>query len=595
MPWEGLERPPRRWQAEALPALLTALDEGTRGIVVACTGAGKSVLMAELVREVLKGPRSGPIVVTAPTQRLVRQLGATLAARVGVLGVGLFFADEKVADRPVIVACNASAGALAAQVRSCHLWIADEAHRSEATELVRAVEALAPARSLGFTATPFRAVRAEKLRFFAQVLWRYSLRDALADGVVVPWRTVPWTGGEMDLADALAAQIKRHTEGPGAINARSIAEAELLAERLRGHGLAVEAVHSQLAAAEQDERLGRLERGELRAVTYPSLLQEGVDLPWLRWLGLARRVTSAVRIVQELGRAIRAAPGKAEAVILDMHGIMEGFAVDLAEQLGQTDEEAEATAAAERAEKEAAERGVLELERIRPLNAVASWIAQLSQAAEADGLLRRDRPRFGGDLAPSQRQIAMLTKMSFATRWLPEGHAELARQVIRDAYLPTARSAGLLGDVLMALSGHRVRWSPTLPIWLPDLELIHAGALELGEVEAAGLVLDGWWVAVVREGPRIIHSEVRAALNVEGSAAATLRAITVAATLRPGRPILTDDRWAVHFAHRRAAARSPDITVALATLPRDITIQQVQRTAAKAECYRLVKRSRRSA
>lgn len=592
MAWEGLARTPRRWQAEALPALLTALDEGVRGIVVACTGAGKSVLMAELVREVLKSPRSGPIVVTAPTQRLVRQLGATLAARVGALGVGLFFADEKVADRPIIVCCNASAGALAAQVRSCHLWIADEAHRSEAAELVRAVEALAPARSLGFTATPFRAVRAEKLRFFERVLWRYSLRDALADGVVVPWRTVPWTGGEMDLADALAVQIAAHTTGPGAINAASIAEAELLAERLRGHGLAVEAVHSQLGAAEQDERLARLERGELRAVTYPSLLQEGVDLPWLRWLGLARRVGSAVRMVQELGRAIRAAPGKAEAVILDMHGIMDAFSVDIAEQLGETAEEADAAAAVERAEREAAERGLVELERIRPLNAVATWIAQLAQAAEADGLLRRDRPRFGGDLAPSQRQIAMLTKMSFAARWLPPGHAELARQIIRDAYLPTARSASLLGDVLMAVSGHRARWEPTLPIWLPALELVHAGAQDLGDIEAAGLVLNGWWIEVVREGPRIIHSEVRAALNVEGSAAATLRAITAAARLRAGRPILTDDEWAVRFATRRVAPRGPDITAALATLPGGLDIRRVQRTKAKAEAYRLANRRR---
>jgi superfamily II DNA or RNA helicase len=47
-PWE-----PRKWQKEALPKAIAALREGRRPIVSAIMGAGKSILIAELVYQAL--------------------------------------------------------------------------------------------------------------------------------------------------------------------------------------------------------------------------------------------------------------------------------------------------------------------------------------------------------------------------------------------------------------------------------------------------------------------------------------------------------------------------------------------------------------
>ena len=40
VPWEGAPRPPRKWQAEAMPIILDALRSDRRGIVAVATGGG---------------------------------------------------------------------------------------------------------------------------------------------------------------------------------------------------------------------------------------------------------------------------------------------------------------------------------------------------------------------------------------------------------------------------------------------------------------------------------------------------------------------------------------------------------------------------
>ena len=66
----------RRWQAEALPLALEVVQRqaGDRRVIQACTGAGKSRLIAEIVRQT-----RGDVVITCPTEALVTQIAATLA------------------------------------------------------------------------------------------------------------------------------------------------------------------------------------------------------------------------------------------------------------------------------------------------------------------------------------------------------------------------------------------------------------------------------------------------------------------------------------------------------------------------------------
>jgi len=95
-PWE-----PRQWQREALPQAIASLRSGKRPIISAIMGAGKSVLIAELVFQALQKLHPDyKVVVVAPRQALIRQLASTISFRCGVENVGVYYADEKDLTKP---------------------------------------------------------------------------------------------------------------------------------------------------------------------------------------------------------------------------------------------------------------------------------------------------------------------------------------------------------------------------------------------------------------------------------------------------------------------------------------------------------------
>ncbi len=336
-PWAGAPWTPRRWQAAALPPVLGAIAAGKRAIVSAVMGSGKSILITEVAHQHLG---NDAIVVTTPTQALVDQLAGTLSQRIGAARVGRYFTRAKDADKPVVVACNASAPAvaehLAEQGRRVGLWIADEVHRTETAQMLQAARALQPSAQLGFTATPFRSQDHERLRMWDQVAFRYSLADALRDEVLVRWSVIPWDGeGDTDLDSVCLELIRLHGAGPGMVNASDIGDAEGFARLLNEHGIDADTVHSRRSNDDNAAAIAALEAGDLACIVHVNMLAEGVDLPWLRWLCLRRPVSARVRFIQEVGRVLRAAPGKDRAVLMDPHDLFGAFGWDLAEALGE--------------------------------------------------------------------------------------------------------------------------------------------------------------------------------------------------------------------------------------------------------------------
>jgi len=283
MNWSG--KTPRKWQADALPVILDALHRGERGIVSAVMGAGKSILQAEVAANV-----PGSCVVVAPRQELVRQLGATFAERLGADEVGLYFAESKQIRR-VTVCCAASLPYLAPKVEGADLLIADEVHGSESARLLEAIPAVRAKSLVGFTATPFRSRPSQSISLFDKILYRYTMSQALSDGCLVPMRHVRYEGTHPGGVDAECLEmIRQHGEGPGIVSADSIEDAEEYAAWLTERKIVSEAIHSGNSGPERAEKLSKLHGGAIRALVHVSLLAEGMDLPWLRWLCLRRKV-----------------------------------------------------------------------------------------------------------------------------------------------------------------------------------------------------------------------------------------------------------------------------------------------------------------
>jgi len=355
----------------------------------------------------------------------VEQLAETISERCGHDSVGRYYTYAKEADRRLVVCCLPSVPDLIADPNwpgPPALWIADECHRE--SDAIRAcAPAIAAPRAIGFTATPYRSSEAERLQLWDREIYAYGVAEALRDGVIVPFRQIPWTGAETELDDACVTMMQGAVKhGPGLANARSINDAEAFAARLNASGFVAKAVHSRHSRAEQAATLDALRTGRLQVVVHVALLTEGVDYPWLRWLLMRRPVASRVRFAQEVGRVLRSAPGKTEALLYDPHDLLGKLALSYEAVLGLATEEeavpfADELAAIQKAEdkdeddSEGGNRALLKALQPKQVEAWRKYLRALYLSAMGAGLVEcRVKSTRWRPAEISERQKDMIAK-----------------------------------------------------------------------------------------------------------------------------------------------------------------------------------------
>lgn len=451
-PWSGAPWEPRRWQKDCLPILVDALKQQKRPVVSAVMGSGKSILQTELAWMASFKAAGRAIVFVVPSQALVRQLASTMRHRLGRANVGMFYAETKEAFAAVVICCSASLAALQEELarrgRTVALLVIDECHKSEADQVLDVIPKLHATLTCGFTATPFRSCDTETLTLFTDIVYRYTLSDALEDKVLVPFRVEGWNGdGEADTDRVCVELIQTHGEGPGIVSALSIEDAETYAQVLTAAGISAEPIHSKLARAERDRRIEALRSGELRALVHVSLLAEGVDFPWLRWLCMRRPVAARVRFMQELGRVLRSDTGKSYAVVIDPHDLVGIHGLQHAAALGAALEQEARDQERKKGEGFGEKR---EMPEPVAIEEATRWARALLLTLQAAGLAPQDQVqgRKWRTQQPTQRQVEVVHKMQWATRYLPAAHREAVKVLID-------RSAGLqrgaVSDLLSTL------------------------------------------------------------------------------------------------------------------------------------------------
>jgi superfamily II DNA or RNA helicase len=485
--WEGTDRPPRAWQVACRLDVLRSIEQGgTAGLVSAIMGAGKSALTAELCRDFVA--RGWRVAVTVPSQALVTQTAPTIAARCPAGSVGTYWQHARELA-PVTVACTASLAALAEEPYAPDVWIADEAHGTEAATALAFRDAVAPRVVVGLSATPFRSDDRQALSIFSDLIHEYTAADAMRDGVLVPW-TFPdpdplgMAGKRVDLDEACTAWIKRRIDagdGPGVVDADDIADAEEYAAALSCDGVRAMAVHSRLSRAAVAERIASLQRGDLDCLVHVAMLVEGVDLPWLRWMCLRRRRGSRVAHVQHIGRGLRAAPGKTHCAYFDPHGLFQLHSLSdparLGEYLRKTPGEREAVERITLIDPITGEpveipRAKAEARKILIGFEASQWLAGASTAIRADGVAAPPPPDVrrwrSGKATP--RQIETLDRWVKTSRWMATDASTKETPELRDlarafravnARRESARS-GVVSDLLTVLSASRHKRDETI-------------------------------------------------------------------------------------------------------------------------------------
>lgn len=180
-----MRKPLREWQHRALEAWTS---NGRRGIVSAVTGGGKTVLALEAIRT-FPGATS---LVVVPTVALLEQWWVEIADYFSLAldEVHLVKSRGRLHRGTVNLAVINTAATLRDGLSGC-LLVVDECHKA-ASPVFRTVLELKPSATLGLSATPERqyddGLEQTLIPALGPVLVRYTYREALADGVIVPFR-----------------------------------------------------------------------------------------------------------------------------------------------------------------------------------------------------------------------------------------------------------------------------------------------------------------------------------------------------------------------------------------------------------------------
>lgn len=352
--------PPRPWQQRARKRLKELRTSGCRrALISVATGLGKTWLAAFDVqavgRELGRCPR---VIVIAHRAEILAQAESVFRRAMDSLwpetATSWCLGREVSFDGPLVIASIQKlarpevCGRLSDAVFD--YAIIDEVHHAHAASYRRVLSKLQVTFALGLTATPERSDGVDVATLFDDVLaWHASIGDGIQEESLVPfsyiglrddvdYRQIPWRQGRFDPGvlevmlengrrmDSLWRAWMAHPGGRTLVFCSSQRHALYTRDWLRRQGVRAAAVFAAPNSDPRSESLEELERGALDAVCAVDLFNEGVDLPTVDRVVMLRPTESRVLFLQQLGRGLRATPGKSRLIVIDFVGNHRVFA-----------------------------------------------------------------------------------------------------------------------------------------------------------------------------------------------------------------------------------------------------------------------------
>ena len=337
----------RDYQIDCLKAIEDKQDSGiSRQMVVLPTGAGKTVIFSELIKD-----RNLKTLVIAHRIELLEQARDKLEITAPKMSVGIFCGDEKCHDKQVTIASiQAASRPKALEIlknEDYGLLIIDEAHHAAAKTYRTLIDELGFNENssnkllVGFTATPKRGDNVRLDNVFQEIIYHYTIRKLVHRGYLikphgihvkigVDLRSVQQQMGDFKkeslraiMSTDKARSIVVDTVKKYASKRRSIVfgvdiqHAEDLKDDISAAGFTCEAVHSKIPLDKRRSILKDFAEGNLQFVTNPMILTEGFDCPVADCMINAAPTMNRSLYVQKAGRVLRLSPNKHDALLID--------------------------------------------------------------------------------------------------------------------------------------------------------------------------------------------------------------------------------------------------------------------------------------
>lgn len=333
---------------------------GKNAVLCVCpTGGGKTFTFAYITQKMAEKGKICLILVHR--KELLEQASLSLAA-LGVEHNLIASAEDvratKIAHMNEIGICRvnhishvhvASVQTLQRRLKSIRwtpdLIVVDEAHHATAGQWRTILNHFNQSRILGVTATPIRTDGTGLDEVFDTLIESVQMSELIERGRLTPYRAfapairfnsvakIKVKGGEFDQKDLsqelqsnevygdVIAHYRRYSDKLPAVGfCPTVADAHRFAAAFNEAGYNSAAIDGAMLGSERRKILKGLANGSIDVVMSCDTISEGTDIPVVTTAILLRKTLSLGLYLQQVGRVLRTAPGKTNAIILDHVG-----------------------------------------------------------------------------------------------------------------------------------------------------------------------------------------------------------------------------------------------------------------------------------
>lgn len=359
---------PRYYQIEAKQALYDYWRGKPDGaaILSLCTGSGKSLLIADISKDVIQKKDNTRIIILSHVSEILQQNASQLLRLWPKSPVGVYSASlrSKQVGSRIVVAGIQSVHKKANVMGWFSLVIVDECHllsdkdQGMYRNFINDLRRINPnIKILGLSATPWRTkgglLTEGETPLFDDIVYTYSMRQAIDDGFLCPLiskysvsqadlSNVSTLAGEFNLGEMAEAfdneiltqaaikEIIHYGQDRKAwlLFGSSVKHAMHLCSTLLANNVETACITGETPTLERDGILRMFKCGEkYRAITNNNVLTTGTDIPRIDLIAMLRATKSSGLLLQAVGRGVRLSPetNKEQCLFLDYGGNLERF------------------------------------------------------------------------------------------------------------------------------------------------------------------------------------------------------------------------------------------------------------------------------
>jgi DNA repair protein RadD len=341
----------RPYQTDVVAEIERAIAAGQkRLLLVAPTGSGKTIIFCEIIKRAVANHKR--VLVLAHRREIIKQTSAKLTANDVRHGIIMAGEDNLLRPQePVQVAAIATLWVRAIRTDKiklppADLIVIDEAHHAPARTYQKIIELFPNATVIGCTATPCRGDGRGLGGIFTTLVETPQIATLIVQGHLVRSRVyAPVTDRNLDLkgvtvrngdyaenelaermdrakliGDIVTHWLKYGERRRTVCFATSVTHSVHICDEFVKAGIRAEHIDGSTPMPERDAALDRLASGQTEVIVNCMVLTEGWDMPEVGCCVLARPTKKMGLFRQMIGRVLRPADGKPDAIILDHSG-----------------------------------------------------------------------------------------------------------------------------------------------------------------------------------------------------------------------------------------------------------------------------------